>query len=89
MIEENSFQLLGFCICQLVLLGRVIFGFIKEHDLTIIIPGIIVAVSSALLAIVIAPLFRGFGWKIFHVVGIDPTLISKSFNSSNILFRLL
>lgn len=60
-----------------------VYSFIKDYTE----PAMIIALSVVILAqiiylIVMYPLYNGFGWKVFKIVGVDPVLIRKSFRNS-------
>jgi ribose/xylose/arabinose/galactoside ABC-type transport system permease subunit len=48
------------------------------------IPAVVVTICQIALLLMIMPVFRSFGWKVYRKVGASPQLISK-FNPSNLI----
>jgi hypothetical protein len=77
-LNENSFELLGFSVASIVMFVRLIYGIVEEYNrLQVVITSSIVLACQVAQFILIIPLYRSFGWRSYRLIGTDESLITR------------
>lgn len=85
-LNENEFQLFGFILMTLGMTARITYQLVNVYytpntrDLYkyfILAPAVIVYTCQVGFFIIVYPVYKTFGWKLYYRVGTSPELSSK------------
>lgn len=77
-VNENSFELLGFSIASIIMFVRLIYGIVEEYSkLQVLITSAIVILCQIIQFILLVPLYRSFGWRSYRLIGTNESLIKR------------
>jgi hypothetical protein len=78
-LNENEFQLFGFLVMTLAMTARITYQLVRVQisgrlRYMILVPAIVVYMCQIGFFIIIIPVYRSFGWKLYYKVGTSPEL---------------
>lgn len=85
-INENEFQLFGFLLMTLGMTARITYQLVNVYYLTgirnlfkyfILVPAVIMYSCQIGFFIIVFPVYKSFGWKLYYRVGTSPELSGK------------